>query len=157
MQKLTHLDDEGNSRMVEVGNKPMTDREALAEGFIGMSSETLKLLKKREMPKGDVLSVAQLAGIQASKRTADLIPLCHPVPLTGVDVQLHVLNDGVRVVARARAHWRTGVEMEALTAVSVTLLTLYDMLKAADRSLEMGSIRLLEKRGGRSGEWVRNS
>ena len=156
MTKLTHLDEEGNSRMVEVGNKPMTNREALAEGFIGVSSETLDLLKKRQLPKGDVLSVAQLAGIQASKRTSDLIPLCHPIPLTGVDVDLKIVEGGVQVRACARAHWRTGVEMEALTAVSVALLTLYDMLKAVDRSLEMGSIRLLEKRGGRSGEWIRN-
>ena len=156
MAKLTHLDDHGNSRMVEVGNKPMTDREALAEGFLFVSSETLSILKEGQVAKGDVLTVAQLAGIHGSKRTADLIPLCHPIPLTGVDVDLSVEDSGVRVLARARAHWRTGVEMEALTAVSITLLTLYDMLKAVDRSLEMGTIRLLEKRGGRSGEWVRN-
>ncbi len=156
MPKLTHLDDHGNSRMVEVGKKPMTDREAVAEGFIRLSSETMDLLKSGQVAKGDVLSVAQLAGIQGSKRTADLIPLCHPIPLTGVDVALELVETGVRVSACARAHWRTGVEMEALTAVSVTLLTLYDMLKAVDRSLEMDTIRLLEKRGGRSGEWIRN-
>jgi len=156
MEELTHLDKAGNSRMVEVGNKPLTAREAVAEGFIRMSEETLALLRAGSVTKGDVLAVAQLAGIQASKRTADLIPLCHPIPLTGVEVKLEIVEGGVSVRACARAHWRTGVEMEALTAVSATLLTLYDMVKAVDRSMEMGTIRLLEKRGGRSGEWIRN-
>lgn len=157
MKDLTHVDKMGNSRMVEVGNKPMTDREAIAEGFISMSPEALERVRERRMAKGDVLAVAQLAGIQAAKRTADLIPLCHSVPLTGVDVFLDIVDGGVTVRACARAHWRTGVEMEALIAVNSALLTIYDMVKAVDRSMEIGSIRLLEKRGGRSGEWVRNS
>ena len=156
MPKITHLDESGNSRMVEVGEKPMTHREAVAEGFVGMSAETLDQIRNRRLAKGDVLAVAQLAGIQAAKRTPDLIPLCHPVPLTGVDVGLEIVENGVWVRACARAYWRTGVEMEALTAVSTTLLTIYDMLKSIDRGMEMGSIRLLEKRGGRSGEWIRN-
>jgi cyclic pyranopterin phosphate synthase len=153
---FTHLDNLGNSRMVEVGDKPISDREAVAEGFIGMTNDTLAMIKDGRFSKGDVLMVAQLAGIVAAKRTSEWIPLCHPIPLTGLDVTLEIESKGVRVRAVARAHWRTGVEMEALTAVSATLLTIYDMVKSVDRSLEMGEIRLLEKRGGRSGEWLRH-
>jgi len=155
MSSLTHIDSDGNSRMVEVGPKPVTNREALAEGFIELSSEAMSHLQSGTIAKGDVLMVAQLAGIQGAKRTADLIPLCHPIPLTGVDVLFERTSEGVWARATARAQWRTGVEMEALTAVSTALLTIYDMVKAVDKNMTIRSVRLLEKRGGRSGEWRR--
>lgn len=141
--------------MVDVGEKPESQRMAVAEGFIRMSPDTLTALDEGRTPKGDPLLVAQLAGIQGAKRTADLIPLCHPLPLTSVDVELAPDPElpGVRAVSRARVRGRTGVEMEALTAVSVCLLTVYDMLKAIDRTMRIEGIRLLEKTGGRSGDW----
>jgi cyclic pyranopterin monophosphate synthase len=141
--------------MVEVGDKPETRRSAVAEGVIHMRPETIDALEAGRTPKGDPLVVAQLAGIQAAKRTADLIPLCHPLPLTSIQVELSVDRrlPGVRAVARAGVRGRTGVEMEALTAVSIALLTVYDMLKAVDRKMHLGPIRLVEKRGGRSGDW----
>lgn len=157
MPKLTHMDDAGDAHMVDVGGKPMTDRVAVAEGWIRLSAEALEAVVERRAAKGDVLAVAQLAGIQGAKRTSDLIPLCHPIPLSGVDVVLRVdaPTRTVHCEATARITWRTGVEMEALTAVSAALLTVYDMLKAVDRTMEIGGVRLIEKRGGRSGTWVR--
>jgi cyclic pyranopterin phosphate synthase len=152
---LTHTDRDGNARMVDVGDKPITAREAVAEGFVRMGAEALAAVVERTAKKGDVLAVAQLAGIQAAKRASDLVPLCHPLPLSGVDVRLEPVADGVRAEARVRADWRTGVEMEALTAVSAALLTVYDMLKAVDRGMSLDGIRLLSKRGGRSGTWER--
>ena len=157
MAKLTHLDDAGNARMVEVGSKPITDRKAVAEGFISLSKPLMDLIRTRDIAKGDVLTIAQLAGIQSAKRASDLIPLCHPIPLTGVDVEIRLVESGAWVQASVRASWRTGVEMEALTAVSTTLLTMYDMLKAVEKGIEIGPIRLMEKSGGRSGEWNRAS
>ena len=157
MSSLTHIDGEGNSRMVEVGPKPITNREALAEGFIELSPEAMQHLHSETNAKGDVLTVAQLAGIQGAKKTAELIPLCHPIPLTGVEVVFERTTEGVWVRATARAQWRTGVEMEAMTAVSSALLTIYDMVKAVDKHMTIRCIRLLEKRGGRSGEWHRTS
>lgn len=157
MKRVTHIDDEGNARMVDVGDKEPTDRMAVAEGWIRLGDEALEAIVAGTAKKGDVLAVAQLAGIQATKRTADLIPLCHPIPLSGVTVALEV-DDAERVVrcrATVRCHGRTGVEMEALAAVGVALLTVYDMLKAVDRMMEIGGIRLLEKQGGRSGGWLR--
>jgi cyclic pyranopterin monophosphate synthase len=141
--------------MVDVGDKAESARTAVAEGVIRMGSGTLVLLEAGRSPKGDPLLVAQIAGIQAGKRTAELIPLCHPLPLSSIQVELRPDREvpGVRATARARVVGRTGVEMEALTAVSVALLTVYDMLKAVDREMEVGPIRLLEKRGGRSGDW----
>jgi cyclic pyranopterin monophosphate synthase len=141
--------------MVEVGDKPESRRTAVAEGVIRMRPATLDALEAGRSPKGDPLLVAQVAGIQAAKRTAELIPLCHPLPLTSIQVELSTDRDlpGVRAVARARVVGRTGVEMEALTAVTVALLTVYDMLKAMDRKMQLGPIRLLEKSGGRSGDW----
>lgn len=141
--------------MVDVGGKEVTRRTAVAEGTIRMAPETVDALEAGRTPKGDPLVVAQLAGIQGAKRTSELIPLCHPLPLTSVDVELAVDPElpGVRAVARARVEGRTGVEMEALTAVTVALLTVYDMLKAVDRNMRIEGIRLLEKSGGRSGEW----
>jgi cyclic pyranopterin monophosphate synthase len=152
---LTHLDDAGRPRMVEVGDKPESRRTAVAEGVIRMLPETLATLEAGRSPKGDPLLVAQIAGIQAAKRTAELIPLCHPLPLTSVQVELTTDRGipGVRAVARTQVTGRTGVEMEALTAVSVALLTVYDMLKAVDRKMHVGPIRLLEKSGGRSADW----
>lgn len=153
VSKLTHQDETGRPRMVDVGDKVESRREAVAEGFIRMDPSTLEALS--EAPKGDPLLMAQVAGIQGAKKTSELIPLCHPLPLTGVDVELATDPDlpGVRVVSRARVTGRTGVEMEALTAVSVALLTVYDMLKAVDRGMRIEGIRLLSKEGGRSGDW----
>lgn len=152
MSELTHQDETGRARMVDVGEKSATRRTAVAEGRIRMAAGTFEALEAGRTPKGDPLLVAQLAGIQAAKRTADLIPLCHPLPLTSVDVELELAPElpGVRAVGRAGVTGRTGVEMEALTAVSVALLTVYDMLKALDRDMQIDGIRLLEKRGGRS-------
>lgn len=154
MSRLTHVDEHGDARMVEVGDKDVTRRSATAEGWVRMSAETLALVRERRAKKGDVLGVAQIAGIQAAKRTGDLIPLCHPLPLDGVDVTLDATDAGVRVQATVRCTGRTGVEMEALTAVSVAALTVYDMLKAAERGIRIEGVRLLEKTGGRSGRWV---
>lgn len=151
---LTHLDRSGRVRMVDVGGKPDTERVAVARGEVHMRRETLELIRAGQMKKGDVLTVAQIAGISASKRTADLIPLCHPLPLTQVDVSL-ALDDalpGVQITATARTVGKTGVEMEALTAVSVAALTIYDMAKAAEKTMRIQNIRLVEKHGGRSGD-----
>ena len=156
---LSHLDQDGRARMVDVGDKAVTTRAATAEGEIRMSPEAFRLVVDQAVAKGDVLTVAQVAGTMAAKRTADLIPLCHPIGLDHVEVETR-LDDalpGVRVRASVRAVGRTGVEMEALTAVSVALLTVYDMVKAADRGMEMGPIRLVEKTGGKSGTWRRSA
>lgn len=153
---FTHLDESGRPRMVDVGEKAITRRVAVAEGSIRMSAETLAAIVAGDTPKGNVLLVAQLAGITGAKRTADLIPLCHPLPLTSVEVEV-VPDDsipGIRVSATAKVDGKTGVEMEALTAVTVSLLTIYDMCKARDRGMEISGIRLLSKEGGRSGRWT---
>jgi len=157
MSDLTHLDTEGRARMVDVGAKAETDRTARAEGSISMSSETLDAIGRNTLAKGDVIATARIAGVMAAKRTPDLIPLCHPIALTdaGVDIEADRSLPGLRVRAWASTTGRTGVEMEALTAVSVALLTIYDMAKAIDRGMEIGSVRLMEKRGGRSGDWKR--
>ena len=147
MSNLTHIDGEGNSRMVEVGPKPITNREAMAEGFIELTPEAMQHLHSGVNAKGDVLTVAQLAGIQGAKKTSDIIPLCHPIPLTGVEVRFERTDEGVWARAIARAQWRTGVEMEAMTAVSAALLTIYDMVKAVDKNMTIRCVRLLEKRG----------
>lgn len=154
MAELTHVDADGNARMVEVSEKEPTAREAIAEGFIAMSAEALAAVRDRSAKKGDVLAVAQIAGIGGAKQTGALIPLCHPLQLTGVDVELAPEERGVRCRATVRCVGRTGVEMEALTAVSTALLTVYDMLKAVDRRMTIGPIRLVAKRGGRSGDWA---
>jgi cyclic pyranopterin monophosphate synthase len=158
-ERLTHQDATGRPRMVDVGDKAESQRTAIAEGAIRMKPETLHALEAGRSPKGDPLLVAQIAGIQAAKRTAELIPLCHPLPLSSVQVELAADRDlpGVRAVARARVVGRTGVEMEALMAVSVALLTVYDMTKGMDRSMQLTGIRLLEKSGGRSGDWSANT
>ena len=154
--RFTHLDEKGTPRMVDVGDKAVTSRVALAEGTIRMDAATLGAILRGETPKGAVLTVAQLAGIMAAKRTADLIPLCHPLALSSVRVTLEPDEalPGIRSRAEVRVEGRTGVEMEALTAVSASLLTVYDMCKAFDRGMEIGGIRLLRKEGGRSGTWT---
>ncbi|MFN9620767.1 MAG: cyclic pyranopterin monophosphate synthase MoaC [Synechococcaceae cyanobacterium] len=150
---LSHLNVRGEAHMVDVAAKPATAREALAEGVLQLAPEALALVTEGRAAKGDVLAVARVAAIQAAKRTAELIPLCHPLPLAGVEVTIEPEPGALRLRARVRTTAPTGVEMEALTAVQVGLLTLYDMLKSADRSMTIGSVRLLEKRGGRSGLW----
>jgi cyclic pyranopterin monophosphate synthase len=157
-QPLTHLDAEGRARMVDVGGKPVTGRVAEAEGTVRMSPSTAALLADGRLPKGDALPVARIAGIQAAKRTAELIPLCHAVALSSVDVEITVDAEAglARITATARAADRTGVEMEALVAVSVAGLTLYDMVKAVERDAELTGVRLLRKTGGQRGPWERN-
>ncbi len=155
-EKLTHFDERGAARMVDVGGKEVTRRVAVAGGSIHMLPATLALVKSGTAKKGDVLGVARIAAIQAAKRTSDLIPLCHPVPLTSVGVEFALDEAASRVECRATVECeaRTGVEMEALTAVQVALLTIYDMCKAVDRGMTMDSVRLLEKRGGKSGDYI---
>ena len=155
--ELTHLDDKGRARMVDVGAKPVTEREAVARGEVAMRPETLALIASGDMPKGDVLAVAKLAGIMAAKRTAELIPLCHPLPLSSVEISFEEGSEpGVlEIEARVKVRARTGAEMEAMTAAAVAGLTVYDMCKAVDREMTIGAIRLIEKRGGRSGTFVR--
>jgi len=156
---LSHVDSAGSARMVDVSEKPETVRTALASGQIRMRQETCKLIEDNALKKGDVLSTARLAGIMAAKRTADLIPLCHPLPLSAVQVRVRVLESlpGVQVVAEVRTTARTGVEMEALTAVTVALLTVYDMAKAVDRDMIITDVMLREKRGGINGDFVREA
>ncbi|MBB4347543.1 MULTISPECIES: cyclic pyranopterin monophosphate synthase MoaC [Rhizobiaceae] len=153
--KLTHIDQAGEAHMVDVGDKAETARSATAEGFVRMLPETLALIREGNAKKGDVIGTARLAGIMAAKKTSDLIPLCHPLMLTKVSVEISEDDSlpGLRVTATAKLTGRTGVEMEALTAVSVTCLTIYDMAKAADKAMEIGGIRLLEKTGGKSGHY----
>jgi cyclic pyranopterin phosphate synthase len=155
--RLTHLNAAGEVHMVEVGDRPVTAREAVAEGFIAMDPSVLAMVLEGRAPKGDVLAVARVAAIQAAKRTWELIPLCHPIALSGVSVALEPADDGsgLRLEASARTTGSTGVEMEALTAVQVGLLTLYDMLKSADPAMTIGPVRLLRKSGGRHGDWRR--
>jgi cyclic pyranopterin monophosphate synthase len=152
--KLSHIDDTGKAHMVDVGYKPDTGRSAIAKGEVRMRPETLALIRAGAMKKGDVLTVAQIAGIMGAKRTSELIPLCHPLPLTQVEVQLELDEKlpGVQITATARTVGKTGVEMEALTAVSVAALTVYDMAKAVEKTMTIGNIRLVEKHGGLSGD-----
>ena len=151
---LTHLDEEGRASMVDVGWKPVTDREAIARGHVSMQPETIRLIRDGLAKKGDVLTIAQLAGIMAAKKTSDLIPLCHPLPLNKVDVTLEIdePNSRVAITATARTSGKTGVEMEALTAVTVAGLTVYDMCKAVDRGMRLEDVRLARKTGGQSGD-----
>lgn len=155
--QLTHLDEQGRARMVDVGAKPDSERIAVAAGAVYVEPETLRLIRAGALKKGDVLTVARIAGIMAAKRTSELIPLCHPIALTQIEVDL-TLNEAlnaVEITATARTVGKTGVEMEALTAVSVAALTVYDMAKAVDRGMRISDIRLLEKHGGQHGDYVR--
>ncbi len=154
MTSLTHLDAAGNARMVDVGGKAATARVAVATGRIRMSSAALAAIRAGDAPKGDVLAAARIAGIMAAKKTAELIPLCHPLALDAVTLDFAFEPDGVRATATASLTGRTGVEMEALTAASVALLTIYDMAKALDKAMVIDGVRLLAKRGGKSGNWT---
>jgi cyclic pyranopterin phosphate synthase len=153
--RLTHLDEGGAARMVDVGHKAETRREATAECFVRMSPATVSAVRGSAVAKGDALGVARVAGIMAAKRTPELIPLCHPLPITSVRVDLEVRDDGVRIEATARVTGQTGVEMEALTAAAVAGLTLIDMVKGLEKGVSLEHVRLLAKSGGRSGEWRR--
>ena len=157
MTQLTHVDDSGKARMVDVSDKAATSRMAKAKGAIRMSAGTLELIRANQISKGDVVGVARIAGIMAAKRTAELVPLCHQIALS--DIQLDFTLDeglpGIHVEATARTVARTGVEMEAIVAVSVSLVTLYDMVKGVDKGMEIGQISLVEKRGGKGGDWVK--
>ena len=159
MAELTHLDAQGQAHMVDVGAKAETEREAIAAGRVLMQPETLRLLREGNLPKGDVLGTARVAGIMAAKRTAELIPLCHQLQLTKVSVEFEFNEaaSAVEITATVRCKGQTGVEMEALTAVSVAALTIYDMAKAVERGMVISDIRLLEKRGGKTGEWRRET
>jgi cyclic pyranopterin phosphate synthase len=154
--ELTHLDAEGRVQMVDVGEKPDTERVAVAKGEVTMRPETLRLIAEKGVPKGDVLAVAQVAGIMAAKHTPDLIPLCHPLLITKADVEFEIDEEASRIIitATVRCRGKTGVEMEALTGVSVAALTIYDMAKAVEKTMRIGNIRLVRKSGGKSGEWT---
>jgi len=154
MSDLTHLDASGAAHMVDVGGKADTLREAIASGRINMSAHAARAIREGSAKKGDVLAVARIAGIMAAKRTSDLIPLCHPLRLTRVALELMPDDSGVTITATCATHGKTGVEMESMTAVSVALLTIYDMAKAIDRGMTIGAIRLIEKHGGKSGDWI---
>jgi len=153
--ELSHLDARGQARMVSVAERPSTDRQAMAEGWIRMDPQVLQRITAADVPKGDVLAVARIAAVQAAKRTWELIPLCHPLPIHGVEVQISPMahQSALRVQACVHTHARTGVEMEALTAVQVGLLAIYDMAKALDPAMEIGGVRLLSKQGGGHGDW----
>ncbi|MCP5380507.1 MAG: cyclic pyranopterin monophosphate synthase MoaC [Novosphingobium sp.] len=154
MSGLTHLDSQGNARMVDVGGKAATARRAVATGRIRMSPAALAAIRDGNAPKGDVLAAARIAGIMAAKKTGDLIPLCHPLALDAVTVEFALEDDGVRATASASLTGRTGIEMEAMTATSIALLTIYDMAKALDKAMVIEGVRLLAKSGGKSGEWT---
>jgi cyclic pyranopterin monophosphate synthase len=153
VNELSHLDDAGRARMVDVGGKPVTERRAVARSTVRMSPETAAAVARGDAPKGDVLGTARIAGIQAAKRTADLVPLCHPLPLSFVDVRGELADDRVVLTAEARTSAQTGVEMEAMTAASVAALTVYDMVKGLERGVEIAEVVLLEKTGGRE-DWT---
>ncbi len=154
MSDLTHLDASGAAHMVDVSAKPDTMREAVAEGMISMAPEVIAAIRAGDIKKGDVLGTARIAGIMAAKQTSSLIPLCHPLPISSVSVDFDYADTGVRVETRVRTSGKTGVEMEALTAASVALLTIYDMAKALDKGMVIGPVRLLAKSGGKSGDWT---
>ena len=153
--KLTHIDPHGNAHMVNISEKKSTCRKAVACGKVIMNHQTLLAITEQRVKKGDVLHIAQLAGIMGAKHTSDLIPLCHPIPIDGVDVELTVQEYGILITSIVHTTWKTGVEMEALTAISASALTLYDMIKAIDKSVSITDIQLLEKTGGKSGDWKR--
>lgn len=154
MSGLTHIDETGRARMVDVSDKAVTTREAVAEGFVRMSATTLALAVSGDGKKGDVRAVAEIAGVMAAKRTSDLIPMCHPLAISKVEVRVEPADGGLAVTARVKTTGQTGVEMEALTAVSVACLTLYDMLKAAEKGMVIEAVRLISKTGGKSGDWA---
>ncbi len=156
MQKFTHINKSGRPRMVDVGDKDITKRRAVAEGEILMAPSTVRRIKDKDMKKGDVLSAAQVAGISGAKKTWDLIPMCHNIAITGCDIDFTIMDDRIKITATLSTAGKTGIEMEALTAVSIAALTLYDMCKAVDKAMKIENIRLLSKMGGQSGDWVAN-
>lgn len=153
MSEFTHLDQHGDARMVDISDRDVTDRAATAVGLVCLQASTVAAIRDASIPKGDVLAVARIAGIQAAKRTSELVPLCHPIAITHADVRLHVIDSGVEIEADVRIKDRTGVEMEALTAVAVAGLTVIDMVKSVDPAAELTSVRITNKSGGRSGSW----
>ena len=155
MSGLTHIDETGRARMVDVSDKTVTTREAVAEGFVRMTPATLALALSGDGKKGDVRAVAEIAGVMAAKRTSELIPMCHPLPITKAEVRVEPGEGGLAVTTRVKTTGQTGVEMEALTAVSIACLTLYDMLKAAEKAMTIEAVRLRSKSGGKSGDWKR--
>ena len=155
MEELTHINEQGRARMVDVTEKAVTFRTAIAEGRVRMAPETVRLIRAGGTPKGDVLAVAQVAGVMAAKRTHELIPMCHPLRLTGVDLRFTLEEDAVHILAEVKCKGETGVEMEALTAASAAALTIYDMCKAVQKDMEIGDIRLLRKTGGKSGDYIK--
>src|SRR5579863_5204478 len=157
MPKLTHFRKRGEVAMVDVTPKDVTERTALARGFVRMSPAVVRALRQQKLPKGNPLEIARIAGIAAAKRTSEWIPLCHPLPLTHIDVTTRLCQNGVEIASRATAHAQTGVEMEALVAVSAAALTIYDMCKALDKGMEISGIYLVEKRGGKSGDYLRGA
>ncbi len=159
MSSLTHFDKDGRAVMVDVSAKSDTARIAVASGFIAMSKATLNLVETKSAAKGDVIAIAEIAGIMGAKKTSDLIPLCHPLPLSNVTISINIDKEkqGLEVVSQAKITGKTGVEMEALTAATVTLLTLYDMLKASDKSMVISDVKLIKKTGGKSGDWLRSA
>jgi cyclic pyranopterin phosphate synthase len=158
MANLSHIDEKGNARMVDVSDKDITEREAVATGFVSMKRDTLRMIAEGTMPKGDVLATARIAGIMAAKRTWELIPMCHQIPLDAIKLELEGDNEkcGIYIKATVRCSWKTGVEMEALTAVSVAGLTVYDMCKAVDKEMVIGDITLIRKSGGKSGTYIKS-
>ena len=152
---FTHLNEDGEAHMVDIGGKPVTERVAVAEGFVSMPRDLVDRLLDGDLPKGDAAAVARVAGIQGAKRTSELIPLCHPIPLSGVELDLEPSGHGILIRATVSTTGQTGVEMEAMTAVSIAALTIYDMVKGIERGVTIESVRLLRKAGGRSGEWIR--
>lgn len=153
MSKLSHINDDGGAHMVDVGGKNITSRQAIASGTIRMNNDVLKAIKDNALKKGDVLSTARIAGIMAAKKTSELIPLCHPLMLTKISVEFNYLDDGIVATSMVRLDGKTGVEMEALTAVNIALLTIYDMVKALQKDMIISDIKLLSKTGGKSGDW----
>ncbi|MGM0472418.1 MAG: cyclic pyranopterin monophosphate synthase MoaC [Bacillota bacterium] len=156
-EEFTHFNESGRAKMVDVSQKPTTERKAVAEGKVFASAETIEKVKSAQIEKGDVLGVAQIAGVMNAKKTSEIIPMCHPLNLTGIDLEFEIddSNQSIRIVAKVKISSQTGVEMEALTAVSTAALTIYDMCKAVDKAMEIGEIRLLAKSGGQSGDFVR--
>lgn len=155
--ELTHLDEKGAAHMVDVGGKEISDREAVAQAVVTMKAETLTLITTGSMPKGDVFSCARIAGIMAAKKTHELIPMCHPIPIEGIDIEITIeYPNKIRILAKVKCSYVTGIEMEALTAASIAALTIYDMCKAVDKAMEIGDIVLLKKSGGKSGSFVRS-
>ena len=155
--KLSHIDETGTAHMVDVGDKDVTKRRAAATALITTSKDVIAMIAEAGLPKGDALPVARIAGVMGAKRTSDLIPLCHPLPLTGIDVDFELLDDAVRINGAVKTVSKTGVEMEALTAVTVAALTIFDMIKAVDNQAVIGDIKVVEKSGGRSGDWTREA